>query len=390
MQTMSKTSTRFRLDRFQFETDSGGIIDRFMITDNQIPLVEPNQWIEMRSIRKASTGKEYASKLVVYLNYLDRIGVEYSEANNQHVRGFLNHLLYGDFKDLKLRSLEIALSYSTLSKYIVVVTEFYKWLDQIGSTNMMFHTRQNNIRAKKSFLYGQIYTYDYKYIIDGCLPRLRGRREYMKWYDEETKKRLCAGFLTLRDEAVFRLTLEGFRIDEVLSMTLDSYNAAERLIQPTRSKGKPDVRHGYNSLRTVSLPKNTCDLLNRYIETERMSAENESGVISQYLFINLNSGRFQGCVLSYGNYRKSLQRCAERVGLDSSAIRTHNGRSTKAMEFLEHQALHPEDGITDVIIAESFGWRSLDSIKHYRDHNNQVIAKAVSDKLHKKRGGADD
>lgn len=72
--------------------------------------------------------------------------------------------------------------------------------------------------------------------------------------------------------------------------------------------------------------------------------------------------------------------------MNPACIRTHNGRSTKAMEFLEHQALYPEDGITDVIIAESFGWNSVDSIRHYRDHNNQIIAKTVNDKLHAKRG----
>lgn len=387
---MSTPNVRFRLARFRFETDSGGTIDRFMITDNQIPLVEPNLWIEMKSMRKAGTGKEYAAKLVVYLNYLHGIGVEYNDASNQHVRGFLNQLLYGDIQDLRLKSAETALSYSTLTKYITVITEFYKWLDQTGGTNMVFYERKNNIRAKKSFLYGQIYTYDYQYIIDGCLPRLKGRREYMKWYDGATKSRICSGFLTLRDEAVFRLTLEGFRIDEVLSMTLDSYNSVDRLIQPTRSKGKADAQPGHNMLRIVSLPHETCDLLNRYIETERTTAENESGVISQRLFINLNKGRFQGRALTYFNYRKSLLRCAERVGLDVPFIRTHNGRSTKAMEFLEHQVLHPEDGITDVIIAESFGWSSLDSIKHYRDHNNQIIAKAVSDKLHTKRGDGDD
>jgi integrase len=387
---MSKPNVRFRLVKFRFETDAGGTVDRYMITDNQMPLDEPNQWIEAKSMRKASTGKEYAGKLVVYLNYLDRIGLEYSNANNRHVRGFLNHLLYGSSEDLKLRSPEAALSYSTLSKYIIVVTEFYKWLDQVRDTNMTFYERKNNIRARKSFLYGQIYTYDYQYIIDACLPRLKGRREYLKWYDDDTKDRICSGFLTLRDKAVFRLTLEGFRIDEVLSMTLDSYNAEERLIQPTRSKGKAEARVGHNPLRTVSLPHDTCELINRYIETERTVAENESGIISQYLFINLNKGRFQGQPLLYSNYRKSLLRCAQRSGLDTSGIRTHNGRSTKAMEFLEHQALHPEDGITDVIIAETFGWSSLDSIKHYRDHNNQIIAKAVSDKLHTKRGDVND
>jgi len=60
------------------------------------------------------------------------------------------------------------------------------------------------------------------------------------------------------------------------------------------------------------------------------------------------------------------------------------------MDYLEHQALHPEDGITDVIISECFGWTSLDSIKHYRDHNNQVIAKHIMGKLHVKSGNRDD
>jgi len=38
---------------------------------------------------------------------------------------------------------------------------------------------------------------------------------------------------------------------------------------------------------------------------------------------------------------------------------------------------------------ESLGWRSFTSIDHYRDHNNQIIAKAVMEKLHKRRDGND-
>lgn len=387
---MQKSNKRFLIVKFRFETDVGNTIDRFMITDNRIPLVEANQWIEMKSMRKASTGKEYAKKLVVFFNYLEKYGIEYADADNSYVQNFLKYLIQGDLSELQYKSPESCLSYSTLSKYVVVITEFYKWLDQFNGSNMTFYKEKNNKRTYKSFLYGQIYTYDYTYIINLSLPIQKGRKEYMKWYDDATKELLCENFLTLRDEAVFRLTLEGFRIDEVLSMTLDSYNAQKRLVQPTRSKGKPDVRGSNNFLRTVALPQITCRVINRYIETERMLAENESAIVSQFLFLNTKRGRFQGLPLSYDNYRKSLLACAERAGLDSSAIRTHNGRSTKAMEYLEHQALHPEDGVTDVIIAESFGWKSLDSISHYRDHNNQVIAKTVMDKLHMKKGGSDD
>ncbi|MCR4436676.1 MAG: tyrosine-type recombinase/integrase [Clostridiales bacterium] len=237
----------------------------------------------------------------------------------------------------------------------------------------------------------EIYAYDYKHIINSYLPRLKGGCEYIKWYEDSEKQALCSNFKTLRDEAVFRITLEGFRIDEVLSMKLHNYNPIERIIQPTRSKGKQDARSGrHNHLRTVALPVVTCELLDQYIWTERMIAENESGIISDFIFINTQKDGNQGKPLSYSNYYKIFKRCAQRAGIAPDRIRTHSGRSTKVMEFLEHQALHPEDGITDAIIMECFGWRSSDSIAHYRDHNNQVIAKAVMKKLHKGKGGGND
>lgn len=379
---MKKEQKRFRLEKFRFETDMGGFTDRFMITDRQLPMLEVNQWVEAKNLRKTSTGREYAGKLTVFLNYLDSVNLEYDAASNRHVQRFIDMLIHGNYEDLKIRSMETTVSYSTLKKYVTVITQFYKWLDYNYETNMVFHSKQGKIKAPKSFLYGQIYTYDYQYIIDSCLPRLNGRKEYKKWYQKEEKEQLAGGFLSLRDQAVFCLTLEGFRIDEVLSMTLDSYHALEGQIQPTRSKGKTDVRQGdQNHLRTVSLPTLTGEILDRYIETERMTAENESGIISQNIFINTNKGKYQGRPLSYRNYLKIIKRCATRIGINEAKIRTHNGRSTKAMEYLEYQALHPEAGITDVMIAECFGWSSLDSIRHYRDHNNQIIAKSVSDKL---------
>ena len=199
------------------------------------------------------------------------------------------------------------------------------------------------------------------------------------------------GVLSLGDEAVFRLTLEGFRIDVALSFKLDNYNPVERNIQPTRSKGRASViGDNCKHLRPVALPAKTCELLDSYIATERMIAENESGIISQYLFLNLRKGKCYGMPLSYRNYLAILKGCAWRAGIDPAKIRTHSGRSTKAMEFIEHQILHPEDGLTDAIMLECFGWRSTDSIEPYRNHNNQVIARAVMEKLHKGKGGCND
>ena len=388
---MTKDKKRFRLVRFAFETQSGGLLNRYMITDDQIPMLEINQWIESRSLQNVNTGKEYAKKLVVYLNYLHSINVEYDAADNRHVKRFIQNLLYGGLEEQKLKYLETEVVCTTAGRYLTVITELYKWLADNYETNIVFCTKADTYRARKSFLYGQIYSYDYQYILDSSFPRQKSRREYIKWYSEAERNVLCGHFETLRDEVVFRITLEGFRIDEVLSMRLQHYDPMERIIQPSRSKGKPNARNGYeNPLRVVVLPEALCERLNNYIQTERMLAENESGIISNFLFVNLQHGQSQGKPLCYGNYYAILKRCAQRAGLDPKKIRTHSGRSTKVMEYLEHQVLHPEDGITDAIIMESFGWRSADSIVHYRDHNNQVIAKAVMEKLHRKKGGTND
>lgn len=378
---------RFHAVKFRFETDAGTYQERYMVVDNQIPFFHVNQWLELKSIKKASTGREYAKKIAVFLNWLDSQGVSYENATNRHVRRFLHSLIFVNLQDCKIKSLQTTVSASTLNSYIKVITGFYRWLDNISQTEMIWNSK--SIQANKSFLYGQIYYYEYRYLVDGYAAMLKTSREYIKWYDADIKENLCNNFNTLRDEAILRLTFEGFRIDEALSVTLDSYNAIDRLIQPTRSKGKTDAGNGNNHLRTVALPKKTCRVINSYIQTERADAETESREISQYLFINLNKGKVQGNPLNYHNYLKILKRCAKRAGLDESKIRTHNGRSTKVMEVLEHQALYPEDNITDAIIMEIFGWRRFDSIDHYRGHNNQVIAKAVMEKLHK-RGGDND
>lgn len=382
---MQENNKRFRAVKFRFETDAGIQWERYMIVDNHVPLFRVNQWLELKSIRKASTGREYAKKMAIFLNWLDSRGISFENATNRHVRQFLHSLIFGDLQECKIKSLQTTVSSSTLNQFITVITGFYKWLDSISQTEMLWGSK--DIQANRSFLYGQIYSYEYRYLVDGYVAMLKPGREYIKWYDAEVKEKLCGNFNTLRDESVLRLTFEGFRIDEVLSVTFDSYNATDRVIQPTRSKGKTDANGRSNHLRTVALPVKTCDMLNSYIRTERAVAETESNRISQYLFINLNKGKTQGSPLRYYNYLKILKRCARRAGLDENKIRTHNGRSTKVMEFLEHQALYPEENITDVIIMESLGWRSFESIDHYRDHNNQIIAKAVMEKLHKGSAG---
>lgn len=379
---------RFQVKRFLFETTTGEAVCRFMLTDRLLPMLAPNQYIEMKNVNKLGTGKSYAYKLCVFFNFLhEKYHIEYDAATNKQVLAFIDHLIYGDRENLIILHPQESLCYSTLSGYVSAITDFYRWLDQTYGSEMVFYEGERRYRPQ-SYLYGQIYTYQYKYLLNRMLPDVKGRREYIKWYTNEEKELLCGGFGTLRDQAVFRLTLEGFRIDEVLSMRLDNYNAAERLIQPSRSKRKQSaVRGRENRLRTVRVSEETAKVLNDYLFVERPSAENAGGIISDWIFINLR-GSSGGQPLSYYNFRKILRRCAQRCGLPSEKIRTHSGRSTKVMDVLEHNALHPEEAKSDIQIQALFGWSQINSIQPYMNHNSEIMALAAYKR--KKRDGGDD
>lgn len=360
-----------------------------IITKDFIPLLEINQYLEQKSLRSSKTGKQYAKKLVVYLNWIDQRDLSYVEATNKYVKAFIHELIFGcpSVEIQSVQSMSSELCYSTISSYVTVITDFYRWLDDNYESRVSFSRDKDIKRAEKSYLYGQIYSSDYKYIIDRYLPRMNPSKDYIKWYTDHEKKLICSNFMTLRDECVFRLTLEGMRIDEALSVRLDDFDADAGIIKPSRSKGKPSVAYGReNHLRVVVLPSKTRDVLARYLTTERMQAENNSMHISQYIFINLKTGRYQGQPLSYRNYLRILKTASKKAGLNPDRIRTHSGRSTKVMDVLEYGALHPESALTDVEILEVFGWKSTDSIEPYRNHNNPIIAKSIIEKLNKMEG----
>ena len=55
-----------------------------MLTDRLLPMLAPNQYIEMKSINKLGTGKSYAYKLCVYFNFLhERHHTNYETATNK-------------------------------------------------------------------------------------------------------------------------------------------------------------------------------------------------------------------------------------------------------------------------------------------------------------------
>jgi len=375
---------RYRVGRAKIAVEGGGVTDRYLILKDNIPDYRVNEWIDLKSMGKLSTGREYAYKLAVFLNYLDFRGKYIDDAEVTDVLAFVIFAVYGYGVNSNIFCLRGKISFSTLSKYITVISGYYRWFDSRYGSKMRFKKESRKVN-KSSFMYGQIWEYDYEDIIGRHIRNLKGSRNHIKWYTEEERSGLTDGFRTLRDQAVFLLTLEGFRIDEVLSICFEGYDGES--VTPSRSKGREDDG---DDIRTVTLSAKTREILDKYIFTERSEAESESGVLSQYIFINLKKGDNQGKPLRYRAFWECLKCCAKRCGIDPARIRTHSGRSTKVMEYLEHQSLHPEDNITDNMIMYQFGWSSLKPLEFYRNFNNKIIAQSAHDKLHKKEGNPND
>lgn len=376
----------FKVEKAQLKKSDGTYITRHFITKNKIPDYLVNDFLLYKSLNSPLTAKTYAYSLVKYFNFLSSININYLDATRYFVKQYIKFLIFGD-DDIVVNN-ENTITYSTISLDIVVINEFYKFLKR-EQEDILLNMQMKYVRKKarkRLFLYGQIYDYNYmEKIVDLNIKNLKSSKEYYKWYEEDQIVVILSNFNSLRDEAVFLLSLEGMRIDEILSLKLQGIDEDERTVQPTRSKGKQSSENygdTNNDIRIVSIPKSSFDVLQKYIQTERFEAESESGIYDDYVFINLRKGKSQGKPLSYHNYLKILKNVAKRAGLDDNKIKTHNGRSTKVNQLQEHRVLHPEDNITDEIIKEIMGWKSIDSIEPYKNRKNKVIAKAASEKIY--------
>ncbi len=378
---MDVESMKYKVVNGKVPLDNGKTENRWFIVEGVMPVFEVNEWIEKKSGRKLSTGKKYAYSLVKFLNYLDLKEKSYLQANKKDVEYFIDYLIFGITPDFNYANIEGQVTYSTIRGYITAITEFYRWLEDNGlNESMKFKKKKDYYNANEAYLYGQIWGSDYNVIIDDRISRLKPSREYIKWYTDEEIKALKSNFLTLRDRVIFLLTMQGLRIDEVLSIRLIDYDRDELIIKPYRSKGK-EIGQG----RPVVLMEELCEEIDNYIWNERAEAETNSGKISDMMFINIRSGDSQGEPLKYEAYIQILKGCAKRAGLAPEKIRTHSGRSTKTMELLQHQVNYPDDNLTDEMIRQIMGWTNSSSINPYKNHQDIRLAKIASEKVQRRK-----
>lgn len=342
----------------------------YYVVDDGLPVFQVNEFLDTKRDSE-NTVRKYSNIMSRFLNYLNQRDMDYFEADNNVVEDYIKFRIYGGDSNLTL--LKSTINYKTIMDDITVIKAFYLWLSRrCTRLNMSFYNEKRNI--KSSFLYAEISTFDGEEIVSKHLHSLRESKEYIKWYTEEQVEAILSNLSTTRDKAIFLCTLDGgMRIDEVLSVQRKDYDVERQCIIPTRSKSA--------KLRTVKLSKRACDMIEDYLLGEREDAEYNSKIRSQYLFINIKKGENQGKPVGYDNFLKILKRAAKRAGLPEDQIRTHSGRSSKAMEYLKAQARHPELNLTDSQIATNMGWENINTIKHYKDHQNEELGLMAHEKI---------
>lgn len=349
----------------------------YFILKDWLPVFIVNKWLESKGKRSLQTSRQYAYNLCRYLNYLLEINKTYKEATKVDVVNYIDSLLFCEVEGVYKINSEI--SYNTAYLYLVTIKEFYKYLEDNENEDVHISNKRNQKRSSMhSYLYGQIWDMNINDFLSEKISRIKETRKYIKWYSDEEKAAIESNLNTLRDKVIFLLTLEGMRIDEVISLTLNCYDSVERIIKTNRSKGSKS--------RIIPIKKETAKMLDDYLYTERNEVECQLGIINEYMFINLRKGKYQGQVVSYRNTLDIIKRAGYKAGIDIDEMRTHSGRSTRTMELLYMQAEHPEYNLTDEQIRILMGWSSSKSLEPYINYQDERLLLSTMKKVNSCEG----
>lgn len=364
----------FAVEKCLYPKADGGTMDGWIINHPDAYPFWANKFLHKMNMGSPQTARQYAYKLCKYLNYLeDCWHIGYADATAKHLAGFLRFLQFGNVIPF-VGAVEGKRSGFTVRGYYTVVASFYTFLRSQGKDIKMEVAEERSGENPHSFLYGQgIVTTSPRYVAETSFVSGKPPVDYEKWYTDEQVDAILSNFRTYRDKAVFSLSLDGLRIDEILSAQIDLYRADEGTLKLFRSKGR---REGEG--RVCVLSERSRRLLEEYLYNERSAVEGkliDSGVlVPTEIFLNLREreGSF-GKPMAYHNALEIIKRAAKHAGLDPAKVRTHSGRSTKMEELLRQQALDPAS-LTDNQILDIMGWKSMESAEPYKNRQDRVTA----------------
>lgn len=364
----------FSVERCLYPKNDGGTVDGWIISHPTAYPFWANKFLHKMNMGSSQTARQYAYKLCKYLNYLqDFWHIGYEEATAKHLSSFLRFLQFGNIIPLG-GVVQGKRAGFTIKNYYTVVTSFYTYLRAQGREVKMEVAGERAVENPHSYLYGQgIVTAAPRYVADSSFASGKPPVDYEKWYTDEQVDAILSNFRTYRDKAIFSISLDGLRIDEILSAQIDLYRAGDGTLKLHRSKGRSEGEG-----RICVLSERSRGLLEEYLYNERSVVEEKliasGSLIPTELFLNLREREDSfGKPMAYHNTLEIIKRAARHAGLDPSKIRTHSGRSTKVGELFRQQAMDPAS-LTDNQILEIMGWKSMSSAEPYKNRQDRETA----------------
>lgn len=375
----------------KYQKRASQIANGWMLVHDKIYPFLPNKFLHQMNMGSSNTAKQYAYKLCKFFNFLeDNWNVDYRSATTQHLNKFFTYMLYGS-NDNIISLTETNRSGFTVKSYFSVIKRFYTYIySQNIDIKMEVHQNKTPV-SKHSYLYGQYWeSKKTTLFIDNSFERGKPPIKYEKWYTNDQIEAIFSNFYTYRDKTIFSLSLDGMRIDEILSLRLHDYNTTQGTITLFRSKGKQEGEVN----RICVLSERSRFMMEEYLFNERDSVENSimqmGRKMSDNIFVNIKRRKDSiGEPLKYHNILEIIKVAAKKAGLDPRKIRTHSGRSTKAGELFREQAINPQ-GLTDNQILKIMGWANMSSAEPYinrQDRETTIETWKRLEKIKEKRHG---
>ena len=332
-----------------------------------------NKYLHFLANKSSNTARQYGYRLCRYLNFLKARDKTYLLATNSDLKAFITSINITEDENTILLT-EGSLMESTLRSYLMTIKRFYVYLWEQNRDFLMDLEPTVREKNRKSLLYGNVWEESsYEFLLSPDISSSKKQRVYEKWYSEDEIEAILSAFNTNRDRAMFALTLDGLRIDEVLSIQKNDVDLQQQTVKLTRSKGKTK-----ETARTVILSERSSKLIQDYLFSERdileMELLEEGKIPDQTLFLNLRKRTDSyGRPVQYTSWQAILKRAAKKAGMDPKRIRTHSGRSTRAQELYNLQSQFP-DQLSDSQIKQIMGWKNIDSGNPYKNDLDKQTA----------------
>jgi integrase len=350
---------------------------KHIICFNDIPLYEPNKFLNEKGINSSSTRSYYAKQLVRFFNFFeDKYGIiDYRKIKRTTAMDdYMEAVIYNktttkDGQTVYLKDMETKITIKTAKNYMRSIQLYYlslekplldileldeEYLERILSSNQFKKLQQ---KTKYKGIWNRINLNELKTLAPNT--KWRGKHKSRVSFKSEEIDVIAHNLRnkSLRQLCIFLTCLEtGARIDEVLSSKRDSFKQNKNNIWVLGiTKSKTQVRY-------VGIQPYLAKLINTYINTERRNVTSNSQKY-KYLFLS-TKGKTKGDRIGYHSFYTSLKHAAKAGGINSKEIVTHMARATKSTGL-------KADGKTDEQIRKVLGNKEV--LDPYIDFSNPEV-----------------